>query len=322
MLFTPDSITLDGIIPPIRHAGGKGSGLYWLQVNGFRTPPTWVLSTTVFDRMVEHAGVAAAVREIDQATASTPDWESGQRMLDDVEPQRQAIVNALHESPLPEAVLALLLRLPTLDHPQWAVRSSATVEDRDAHSYAGQFLSMLSVPSDLASLTQAIRQVWASVFKREVLSYRAHSGTALPKMAVILQPMKPITAQERSGVAFSYSPVPNLPGVLIQAMFGAGRGVVEGHGGDLYAMQDVNVTERHMPPPHITISGAAGGEVRAPTPSSPVFTADEVQRLVSHVLTMAEYWGRPINVEFIWYVEQAEPLFVQIRTDTSRLTPA
>ncbi len=316
MIYTPDSVSADGLIPTVAKTGGKGSGLYWLQAQGFSTPPTWVLDTTLFDSIIERTGMTATIREIGHATASLQDWASTQHTLDCLESQRQAVVKALRTVSFPPELYAGLLKLP--QHDQWAVRSSATVEDSDLHSYAGQFASILSVPFTIDSLEQAIRAVWASTFKREVLAYRAQSGTPMPRMAVILQPMRPITARERSGVALSRSPVPTMPGVMIQATFGAGRTVVEGRGGDVYTVQGQAVRTQPMPPPNITISGVVGGEITAPTPPGLALTDDEAQQVAACVLAMSERWGRSVNVEFVWYATEPEPLFVQIRPITGK----
>ncbi len=313
LLYTPKSVTGDGIIPAIKNVGGKGSGLYWLQAHHFPTPPTWVLSTAAFDLMLTHIKMTTILQEIDQATASLPTWEETQRTLDQLEQPRQAIIKALRVMALPREILSILLQLPRQN--QWAVRSSATVEDSEAHSFAGLFFSRLSVLPTTDELERAVREVWASTFKREVLAYRAQFGLPFPCMAVILQPMKPITAQERSGVAFSRSPVPTMPGVLIQASFGAGRAVVEGRGGDMFAVQGEQVNTIPMPPPNITVSGAKG-EVAAPTPPGVALTPQEARQLAAHVLKMSLLWGKPVNVEFVWYGRDREPLFVQIRPTT------
>jgi phosphoenolpyruvate synthase/pyruvate phosphate dikinase len=312
MIYTPQSIASDGIIPSIAKAGGKGSGLYWLHAQGFPAPPTWVLDTALFDSVVERIGMAATVCEIERATASSLDWSSTQLTLNRLEPQRWAIVKALRASAIPAELHEALLRLPK--HSQWAVRSSATVEDSESYSYAGQFASILAVSPAVDKLEQAIREVWASTFKREVLAYRAQSGSPMPHMAVILQPMYPITARDRSGVALSQSPIPTMPGVMIQAAFGAGRTVVEGRGGDIYMVQDQVVKARPMPPPSIMITDTAEGEIAAPTPPGFSLTNNEAQQLANYVLAMSMRWGRPINIEFVWYAREQEPLFVQIRS--------
>src|SRR5690606_6862285 len=135
----------------------------------------------------------------------------------------------------------------------WAVRSSATVEDSPQFSFAGQFRSWLSVTPD--KLWTAVRGVWASNYSREALLYCAQNRAPMPRMAVILQPMNALTARDRSGVAFSRSSVPSLPGVLIQASFGSGQVVVEGRGGDLFSVQDGEVVYQPLRPDYIMVTG-------------------------------------------------------------------
>lgn len=314
LLHTPDTITADGLIPAVRSAGGKGSNLYWLQVHGFNVPSTWVLGTAAFELMIENNKITRLVREIDQATASSCEWAAAQGLLDSLEPKRQAVIEALDQAALPSQVQVVLGCLPS--HALWAVRSSATVEDTTSYSFAGQFASHLSVPGSADPLERAVRSVWCSTFKREVLAYRLQFGAPMPHMAVILQPMQPITAQDRSGVAFSHSTVPTMPGVLIQASFGAGHTVVKGRGGDIYAVQGNQARVHLMPPPDISVTGEQGGEVSAPAPSGAVLSTDNARLVARQVLTMAEQWGGPVNVEFAWYAQEPAPLYVQVRSIT------
>ncbi|WP_154685916.1 PEP/pyruvate-binding domain-containing protein [Streptomyces himastatinicus] len=75
--------------------------------------------------------------------------------------------------------------------PRWAVRSSATVEDGAALSYAGMFRSELDVPAhDLATAIAAVRD---SARSGRVAAYRERtaSGPVLDVgMAVLLQPFR------------------------------------------------------------------------------------------------------------------------------------
>ena len=91
----------------------------------------------------------------------------------------------------------------------------------------------------------AMCKVWASNYSREALLYCAQVASPVPRMAVVLQPMEPLTARDRSGVAFSHSPAPSMPGVLIQASFGSGQVVVGGRGGDLYGVQGKKAGAAH-----------------------------------------------------------------------------
>jgi phosphoenolpyruvate synthase/pyruvate phosphate dikinase len=311
-LFNPIEGSKKQPLPSVTEVGGKGRNLYWLAANGFPVPPTWVFGTALFDLVVEQAKLTETIAEIGQTIADlTDDWATAQRALDALEPKRLAVVETLHQVPMNDRVGAALTDLP-YEPTQWAVRSSATVEDSRRHSFAGQFLSLLSVPQGKAQW-DAVREVWASTFKREVLFYCAQHKSLLPQMAVIFQPMTSITAQDRSGVAFSHSPAPTLPGVLIQATWGTGQIVVEGYGGDLYSVQDTEVQVQPMPPPHIRITGPYDHTVPVPTPLGLALSKEEARELAGLVLAVAEKWQMPVNVEFVWRADK-EPTLVQVRS--------
>jgi phosphoenolpyruvate synthase/pyruvate phosphate dikinase len=312
MLFTPWEEDDGRSMPAVEMVGGKGRGLYWLAANGLPVPPTWVLSTAAFDMVVQRAGLTEAIAEVGQSLADlADDWAEARQALEVLEPRRAEVTEAFRQASMPDRVGAALSDLP-LTPPQWAVRSSATVEDDPRYTFAGQFLSLLSVPQGFA-LWDAIRGVWASNFGREALMYCAQNRAPLPRMAVILQPMAPITAQDRSGVAFSHSPVETLPGVLIQAAFGTGQVVVEGYGGDIYSVQGEQVHVQPMPPAEIRVTGPEGDTVPQPPPSGQALTAEEARELAGLVLEVAERWDGPANVEFVWRAGE-DPILVQVRS--------
>ncbi len=308
-LFTPKDGSREPL-PSVETVGGKGYGLYWLAFHRFPVPLTWVLSTAAFDLAIRRIGLTDAVTEMERAVlASGSDWGDIQRRMEAVEPMRNEVVDALRQmEPVPH-VAAALAALPhkTL----WAVRSSATVEDNPRYSFAGQFLSLLSVPRE--RLWSAVRRVWASNYGQGALFYCAQNASPMPRMAVILQPMEPLTAQDRSGVAFSHSPVPSLPGVLIQATFGSGQTVVGGYGGDLFSVQGDRIRVQSMPPDHILVTGAGGEMVEHPAPAGPSLSEEEARYLADLVLDIAEKWGRAVDVEFVWRTGK-KPTLVQVRS--------
>ena len=315
LLFTPweREVGDQQHVPPVEIVGGKGRGLYWLAANGFPVPPTWVLSTVAFDMVVERAGLREAVREIGRALAGLAgEWAAAQQAMEVLDPRRAEVVEALRQADMPDRVGAALADLP-LAPAQWAVRSSATVEDNPRHSFAGQFLSLLSVPKGIP-LWDAIRQVWASTFRQEALMYCAQNVAPLPRMAVALEPMDPITVGDRSGVVFSHSPVELLPGVMIQVTFGAGQVVVAGYGGDIYSIQGEQVHVQPMPPSEIRVTGREGYMVPRTLPEGNVLTEQEAAELARLTLQVAERWGGPVNAEFVWRTGEKGPTLLQVRT--------
>ena len=79
------------------------------------------------------------------------------------------------------------------------VRSSATIEDGSAHSFAGIFESVpISTPEEFEP---TVRQIWASVFSPRALIYFREIGVQeVPAMAVVVQRF---LRAARSGVMFT-----------------------------------------------------------------------------------------------------------------------
>ncbi|XOV85209.1 MAG: PEP/pyruvate-binding domain-containing protein [bacterium] len=122
---------------------------------------------------------------------------------------------------------ALLTYLP--DAGELAVRSSATDEDGQHASFAGQHSTYYFVTPN--RIDQAILDCWMSLWSPAALAYRregwveVRSG-ATPRMAVIVQEMLPAT---RSGVVFSTDPVrPKSTDCVIEATWGLGAALVDG----------------------------------------------------------------------------------------------
>jgi phosphohistidine swiveling domain-containing protein len=107
-----------------------------------------------------------------------------------------------------------------------AVRSSATDEDSEGASFAGQHLTTLDV-KDEAALLEAVRACWASLFEASALRYRsARASDAAFAMGVLVQRM---IASETSGVLFTIDPVGRDPNIIaLDAACGLGEALVSG----------------------------------------------------------------------------------------------
>ncbi len=114
----------------------------------------------------------------------------------------------------------------------FAVRSSATVEDGSTKSYAGQFKSFLHVSAE--EVPRKIEAVHASAQSENIKRY--HGDEAL-KMAVVVQKM---IAADVSGVVFGVNPVSSNPKeTVVSATFGLGEGLVSGDlDGDTFTYAD------------------------------------------------------------------------------------
>ncbi|MDR2365172.1 MAG: hypothetical protein LBD68_04860, partial [Zoogloeaceae bacterium] len=136
-------------------------------------------------------------------------------------------------APLPDALareIETALRQENLLDARLAARSSGTLEDLPGAAFAGQHDTFLGV-SGLSAILDAVRRCYASLWNERVLPYRERLGVDHldAAMAVVLQRMVEVSAEEAAGVAFSIDPVRgNLREVLIDAAFGLGESVVGG----------------------------------------------------------------------------------------------
>lgn len=107
-----------------------------------------------------------------------------------------------------------------------AVRSSATAEDGDEHSHAGQFLTRLGVRGSGETL-DAILECWTSAEDARAAAYRAHRGHVGPvDMAVIVQRL---ADGDVAGVCMSRDPVTgDAATIVVNAAYGLGELVVSG----------------------------------------------------------------------------------------------
>ena len=181
--------------------GGKASSLARLSALHLPVPRAFAVTTEAFDRFCEHNRLDGDSLKGDAASAfSSREWP---------EALRDEIAHVRWSDSLADTL---------------AVRSSATCEDGDRFSLAGQFRSHLSVPR--ASAFEKIASCWASLFARPARTYleRIHAGEA--RMGVILQEQ---ISPSWSGVAFSLDPVTkSMDGFIVEWTCGLGDKLVRG----------------------------------------------------------------------------------------------
>lgn len=173
----------------------------------------------------------------------------------------------------------------------YAVRSSASVEDSPAHSFAGQFHTELDVVG-LDAVRQAVAEVMASASDERVSAYLAHASVdpADVRMHVVVQEMVSAVA---SGVAFSRNPLTGLADVLIEVVAGTADELVSG---------------RATPSRWVRHWGS--WTERPDSAEIPDAVMAELADLVSEV---AREWGGPVDLEWAWdghdlYLLQVRPM--------------
>ncbi len=107
-----------------------------------------------------------------------------------------------------------------------AVRSSATAEDLEDASFAGQQETFLNVTQYEELLTR-IKDCYKSIWSKRAYSYRQKSGCASYDvgLAVVIQEM---VESDFSGVLFTSNPTTKTDDIVINASYGLGEAVVSG----------------------------------------------------------------------------------------------
>lgn len=107
----------------------------------------------------------------------------------------------------------------------YIIRSSANLEDRIDHSFAGQFDSYLNIKS-VDKILEATVSIWESVNGERVKSYLERVGmpSRALRMAVIIQEM---VNADFSGVIFTRNPVTGLDEVIVEAVAGLGSSLLQ-----------------------------------------------------------------------------------------------
>jgi pyruvate,water dikinase len=176
-----------------------------------------------------------------------------------------------------------------------AVRSSAVQEDLAEASFAGQYHTALDVSSE-ATLLNAIRECWASLFAPSAVAYRRQRNlsldTALP---LIIQRMAPAQA---AGVMFTAY---GNAGMVIEACQGVGEALVAGR-----VTPDRYVVARKS----MTILDRALVEEDNATPVLPDTAVLELAKLGCRIESDL---GEAQDVEWAWtgdrfYILQARPI--------------
>src|SRR5262245_32064128 len=175
--------------------GGKGACLCRLVGLGHRVPVGFVITRDAFQSALQEMGLASALDTLDSLLAGSEETTATAEQI------RQSILSRRIPSrilkPIMQTVDALRLWKPPSEGV--IVRSSATIEDGSAHSFAGIFESIpISTPDEFEP---TVRKIWASVFSPRALTYFREIGVPqVPAMAVVIQRF---LRAKRSGVMFT-----------------------------------------------------------------------------------------------------------------------
>jgi pyruvate,water dikinase len=221
-------VTLDDI----PHVGGKnaslGELLRGLTPLGVKVPEGFAVTAEAYRYFLREGGLERAIDDELRGLDKTH--------VDDLVRRADRLRDRIAHAPVPRdladeittSYLALSRQYGD-EATDVAVRSSATAEDLPGASFAGQQESFLNVRG-VASVLDAVRKAFASLFTPRAISYREDMGFAHTKIALSVGIQKMVRSDRASaGVIFTLDPETGHRGVvLVTSSFGLGESVVQG----------------------------------------------------------------------------------------------
>jgi pyruvate,water dikinase len=212
--------------------GGKNASLGEMITKltplGVRVPDGFAITAEGYRELLRSADIEARI----QAALRGADKDQ----IDDLVRRSEEIRDLILRAPLPPELqreiadaYRALSRAYGEDATDVAVRSSATAEDLPNASFAGQQESFLNVRG-AASVEEAVRRAFASLFTPRAMSYRIDMGFDHMQVALSVGVQKMVRSDLASaGVIFTLDPDTGHRGVvLVTSSFGLGESVVQG----------------------------------------------------------------------------------------------
>ncbi len=308
-------VTVDGPTG-IDVLGGKGINLLELTSAGFPVPPGFVVTTRAYLDFVAANNLAAEIESI----SKTVDVFNIVELEDASEKIRGLFTNAPIPPELGQAVSTAYELLKAKGQESVAVRSSATAEDLEDASFAGQQDTYLNIRGEEAVLN-AVRSCWGSLWTARAMGYRAEKkipfeGLAL---AVVVQQM---VLSETAGIMFTANPLTGARDeILINAAWGLGEAIVGGQvtpdtitvDKNTFEVKEVQISEKTI----VTVTTDTGTkevELTGDQRQQQAMSNEDAQKLARIGKKVEEHYDGLQDIE--WCLTGGELYLVQARPVT------
>ncbi len=296
-------------------AGGKGASLGEMVNAGIPVPPGFVVLASAFDRFIEETNlkskIDARIAEVNPDDISSVDKASN--ILRDV----------IHDTTMPVDLREEILKaFDELGAEHVAVRSSATAEDSDVASWAGELDTFLNTTRD--NVVEQVKQCWSSLFTPRAIFYRYEKELheVHVSVAVVIQEM---VQSEISGITFTVHPVTqNNDQMIIEAGYGLGEAIVSGHvTPDSYIVsksemmiEDIHIggqkkkleknTDKHAEERNVWVELKEHGHTQK-------LTGKQIIELAEICIGIEKHYGFPCDIEWAFadgkfYITQSRPI--------------
>jgi len=316
----------------IAKVGGKNASLGemigHLTKMGVRVPEGFAITTKAFKEFIDQNGLEDRIKD------ALKDLDSDNPA--DVADRGKKIRKMFIESEFPEEVrrevgygyweLGRRLNMP---NPSVAVRSSATSEDLDGASFAGQHETVLNVRGE-AAVMKSIKQCFASLFTDRAIAYRAHKGFEHIENALSVGVQRMVRSDLAcSGVMFTLDTESGFDNVVyITGSWGLGEMIVQGacNPDQFYVFkpsigkfEDPIIEKKLGSKMHKLVYATKGigimdAEVTEADRQSFILDDKEIEKLAEWACAIEKHYGKQMDIEWAkdgitgdLYVVQARP---------------
>ncbi|RJS49046.1 MAG: phosphoenolpyruvate protein kinase [Methanobacterium sp.] len=288
--------------------GGKALNLSKMSKAGFNIPPALVVGVDAYDFFIKQNLEA----EISKILASI-DFNNDKSLSEGC----ASIRNLIKTEKVPDAILVEINnKIEILPPGYYAVRSSATSEDLDDASFAGQLDTFLNIRKE--DILEKIIDCWASYWNERAVKYRhdssiEHLDTAQSSagIAVLVQKMVNATV---SGVTFTANPVNGSEDIVIESTWGLGEAIASG-----LVTPDTFVLSRNGEVLERKIKSKNKGyflkngentlvKLKKEDQEKPSLDVKVLKKLLKSALELESFFGAPQDIE--WAQEDDEQIYI------------
>ena len=293
---------------PLEKIGGKALNLSKMSKAGFNIPPAFVVGVDAYDFFIKQKLEA----EISKILASI-DFNNDKSLSEGC----ASIRNLIKTEKVPDAILVEINnKIESLPPGYYAVRSSATSEDLDDASFAGQLDTFLNIRKE--DILEKIIDCWASYWNSRAVKYRhdssiEHLDTAQSSagIAVLVQKMVNATV---SGVTFTANPVNGSEDIVIESTWGLGEAIASG-----LVTPDTFVLSRNGEVLERKIKSKNKGyflkngentlvELKKEDREKPSVDVEVLKKVLKRSLELESFFGAPQDIE--WAQEDDKQIYI------------
>ncbi len=306
----------------VHMVGGKAANLgEMIQKTNVPVPSGFVITAMGYWAFIKYNHLDEIIKEKISQIKSADDLEGIKKAGKEI---REAILNGEFPEDLKKEIIEaynnLAEKVGTI--PFVAVRSSATAEDLEGASFAGQQETYLNVRG-IDDLLEKTKKCIASLFTDRAIYYRIKKEFDHLKVAlcVVVQLM---VRSKVSGVMFTLDVRNgNRDVVMIEGSYGLGEYIVQGVvTPDTYVVnkKTLKIIEKHIADKDkmlIRLNSGGVRELKVPEDlrRKQALPDDKIIELAKYGIAIEDHYGRPMDIE--WALDESGQLFiVQARPET------